>query len=78
MHVAAAAPLYVSKEEVPEEVIKKEKDLYKKQALNEGKPEKIVEKIAEGKIKKYYEEYCLLEQPFVRDNDITVGELLKQ
>ncbi len=78
LHIAASAPLYVSKDEVPDEVIEKEKDIYVKQALNEGKPEKIVDKIAEGKMKKYYEEYCLLEQPFVKDNDINVGELVKQ
>lgn len=78
LHIAASAPLYVSKEDVPPEVIEKEKDIYKKQALNEGKPEKVVEKIAEGKLKKFYEENCLLEQPFVRDNDITVGDLVKQ
>jgi len=78
LHIAAAAPLYISKEDVPEEVVDKEKEIYRKQALNEGKPEKIVDRIAEGKLKKYYEENCLLEQPFVRDNDIKIGDLLKQ
>ncbi|MGM0367379.1 MAG: translation elongation factor Ts [Actinomycetota bacterium] len=78
LHIAALAPLYVSKDEVPDEIVEKEKDIYVKQALNEGKPKKIVDKIAEGKMKKYYEEYCLLEQPFVKDNDIIVGELVKQ
>ncbi len=77
LHIAASAPLYLSKEDVPSEVIEKEKDIYKKQAINEGKPEKIVDKIAEGKIKKYYEEYCLMEQPFVKDNDINIKELVK-
>lgn len=78
LHIAAAAPLYLSIEDVPGDVLEKEKELYRKQALNEGKPEKIVDKIAEGKLKKYYEENCLLEQPFVKDNDIKIGELVKQ
>ncbi len=78
LHIAAAAPLYVSMEDVPGDVVEKEKELYRKQALNEGKPEKIVDKIAEGKLKKYYEENCLLEQPFVKDNDIKIGDLVKQ
>lgn len=78
LHITAAAPLYVSKEDVPQEVLDKEKELYRKQALNEGKPEKIIDKIAEGKLKKYYEENCLLEQPFVKDNDVKIEDLLKQ
>jgi len=78
LHITAAAPLYVSKEDVPQEVLDKEKELYRKQALNEGKPEKIIDKIAEGKLKKYYEENCLLEQLFVKDNDVKIGNLLKQ
>jgi len=78
LHIAAAAPLYVSIEDVPQEVLDKEKELYKKQAINEGKPDKILDKIAEGKLKKYYEENCLLEQPFVKDNDIKIGDLVKQ
>ncbi|PIU28648.1 MAG: translation elongation factor Ts [Candidatus Hydromicrobium americanum] len=78
LHITAAAPLYVSKEDVPQEVLAKEKELYRKQALNEGKPEKIIDKIAEGKLKKYYEKNCLLEQPFVKDNDVKIGDLLKQ
>lgn len=78
LHITAAAPLYVSKEYVPQEVLDKEKELYRKQALNEGKPEKIIDKIAEGKLKKYYEENCLLEQLFVKDNDVKIGDLLKQ
>ncbi|HEY4695336.1 MAG TPA: translation elongation factor Ts [Candidatus Hydromicrobium sp.] len=78
LHIAAAAPLYVSKEDVPGEVLDKEKELYRKQAINEGKPEKILDQIAKGKLKKYYEENCLLEQPFVKDNDIKIGDLVKQ
>ncbi len=78
LHITAAAPLYVSKEDVPQEMLDKEKELYRKQALNEGKPEKIIDRIAEGKLKKYYEENCLLEQLFVKDNDVKIGDLLKQ
>lgn len=78
MHIAAENPLYVKKEEVPEEVIQKEKDFLTKQALAEGKPEKIVEKMVEGRISKYYSEICLLEQSFVKDPDKTVGELLNE
>jgi len=78
LHITAAAPLYISKEDVPQEVLDKEKELYRKQALNEGKPEKIIDRIAEGKLKKYYEENCLLEQLFVKDNDVKIGDLLKQ
>ena len=78
LHIAALAPLYISQEDVPQEILAEEKELYKKQALNEGKPENIVEKIAEGKLKKYYEENCLLEQPFVKDNDKKIGDLIKE
>lgn len=77
LHIAAANPSYVKIEDVPAEEIEKEKEIYKKQALNDGKPENIVEKIAEGRIKKYYEESVLLEQAFVKDPDKKIGELLK-
>ena len=77
LHIAASAPKYVTKEEVPEEVIAAEKDIYKKQALNEGKPEAVVEKIAEGKLKKFYEENCLIDQLYVKNNDMTIGDILK-
>jgi elongation factor Ts len=78
LHIAASAPLYVLKEDVPEEVINKEKDIYKKQALNEGKPESIVDKIAEGRLNKYYQENCLMEQLYVKNNDITISDLIKE
>ena len=78
LHIAASAPLYVSKEDVPEEVINKEKDIYKKQALNEGKPESVVDKIAEGRLNKYYQENCLMEQLYVKNNDITISDLIKE
>ena len=77
LHIAASAPKYVSREEVPDEVIQAEKEIYKKQALNDGKPEAVVEKIAEGKLKKFYEEKCLIDQLYVKDNDMTIGDLLK-
>ncbi|MEC0373051.1 translation elongation factor Ts [Paenibacillus chibensis] len=78
MHIAASSPRYVAREEVPAEEIEKEKEILKAQALNEGKPEKIVEKMVEGRIGKYYEEFCLLEQPFIKDPDKTIATLLKE
>jgi elongation factor Ts len=77
LHIAASAPLYVSKEDVPPVVVEKEKEMYKRQALNEGKPEKILDRIAEGKLNKFYEENCLMEQPFIKDNDLKVSDLVK-
>lgn len=76
MHIAAANPLYISKEDVPAEDIEKERAVLRAQALNEGKPEKIVDKMVEGRIAKFYENYCLLEQPFVKDNDKKVVDIL--
>lgn len=78
LHIAASAPKYVSKEDIPSEIIEAEKEIYRKQALNEGKPEAVLEKIAEGKLKKFYEDNCLTDQPYVKDNDLTVGDLLKE
>jgi len=78
MHIAMAAPRYVSVDEVPAEELEKEKEIFFQAALNEGKPENIAEKIAEGRIKKYMQEIVLLEQPFVKDDKITVAELIQQ
>ncbi|SFS78824.1 translation elongation factor Ts [Paenibacillus sp. BC26] len=78
MQIAAANPKFVSREEVSSEELDKEREILKAQALNEGKPEKIVEKMVEGRISKYYEEYCLLEQPFIKDPDKTIHTLLKE
>lgn len=78
MHIAASNPKFVRREEVPAEELEKEKEILKAQALNEGKPEKIVEKMVEGRIGKYYEEYCLLEQSFVKDPDKTISQLLNE
>lgn len=76
MQVAATNPLYVSRDQVDQAVIEKEKEIFRQQALNEGKPEKIVDKMVEGRVEKYYKEICLLEQPFVKNPDMTVQVLL--
>lgn len=78
MHIAAANPTYLNKEDVPADVLDKEKEILKAQALNEGKPEAIAEKMVMGRVKKYYEENCLLEQKFVKDPDITVGQYVEK
>lgn len=78
MHIAAANPLYVTQEEVPMEEIEKEKEILRAQALNEGKPEKIVDKMVEGRVSKYLKEICLLEQPFVKNPDLTIEDLVKE
>jgi elongation factor Ts len=77
MHIATANPRYVSIEEVSPEDLEKEKAIYVQQLLNEGKPRNIAEKAAEGRLKKFYEEMVLLEQPFVKDDKVKVGELIK-
>lgn len=76
MHVAASAPRFVKREEVDQESIDKEMEIYKDQAKNQGKPEAIIEKIAAGKLDKFYSEICLMEQPFVKDPNITIKDLL--
>ncbi len=76
MHVAAANPRYLKPEDIPEDILEKEKDIYRSQALAEGKPEKILDRIIDGKLKKYYEDACLLEQKFVKDTDISVRTLV--
>ncbi|MCR4418924.1 MAG: translation elongation factor Ts [Clostridia bacterium] len=78
MQVAASKPEYVSREDVPAEVLEKEKSILRAQALNEGKPERIVDKIVEGRLAKFYEERCLLEQPFIRDLDRSVKDYLAE
>ncbi|GAB6075872.1 translation elongation factor Ts [Desulfurobacterium crinifex] len=78
MQVAAMAPEYVSREEVPAEVIEKEKEILKQQALSEGKPEHIVEKIVEGRLNKFYSEKCLLDQPWIKDDSKTIGDLVRE
>jgi elongation factor Ts len=78
MHVAASSPLYVTKDEVPAAVLEKEKEIYKAQAAAQGKPAQVQEKIAEGKLNQYYTEFCLLEQPFIRDQKLSVGQLVQE
>ncbi|SEB47349.1 translation elongation factor Ts [Paenibacillus sp. GP183] len=78
MHIAAASPIYVKREDVPHEALDKEKEILRNQALNEGKPEKIVDKMVEGRISKYYEEFCLMEQSFIKDPDKTISQLLNE
>ena len=77
MHAAAMKPLYVTRNEVPSEVVEKEREVLKEQAINEGKPAEIAEKMVEGRIRKYYEEVCLEEQAFVKDSGISVGTYAK-
>ncbi len=78
MQIAAYNPQFVSRDEVPVEEIEKEKEIYKQQAINEGKPEHIAEKMVEGRIKNYYKEVCLLEQVFIKDGDKSVEVLLNE
>ncbi len=78
LHIAAAAPEYLSREEVPATNVEHEKEVLRAQALNEGKPEKIVDKMVEGRIDKYYKEVCLLEQAFVKDPDVSIQEMITQ
>jgi elongation factor Ts len=76
MHIAAANPQYVLPEDVPAEDLQREREIYKNQALEEGKPAHIVEKIAEGRVKKFYEDTCLLEQNYIRDPDRKIKDLV--
>ena len=78
MHVAASNPLYVSESEVPQNVLDKEREIYKHQASESKKPPQVIDKIVEGKIQKYYEETCLLKQPFIKDQNKKVEDLLKE
>ncbi len=77
MHIAAAAPSFLSKDEIPGDVLEQERSIYRTQALNDGKPEKIVDKIVEGRISKYAAEVCLLDQPFVKDDKIKISDFIK-
>lgn len=78
MQITASNPLYVRREEIPADVIEREKTIYRNQARESGKPEKILDKIAEGKLEKFYQEVCLMEQPFIKNTDITLKELLEE
>lgn len=78
MQVAAAKPLYVSVADVPDEVVAREREVQRARALEEGKKEQIVDKVVEGRMSKFFAEVCLLNQPFIKDESITVGDLIKQ
>jgi elongation factor Ts len=78
MQIAAFRPEYISREDVPESVIAKEKEILRNQALNEGKPEKVIDKIVEGRLDKFFKDVCLLEQPWIRDPDKTIKDLLTE
>lgn len=77
MQVAAADPQFVRKEEVTEAALEKEREIQRARAINEGKPEKMADKIVEGRMNKYFEEVCLYEQPFIKENTTTIGEVIK-
>jgi len=77
MHVAAADPRFIRKEDVTPDVLEQEREIARARALAEGKPEKVVDKIVEGRLQKFYEEVCLLEQPFVKEATLSVGQLVK-
>ncbi|MBD3266937.1 translation elongation factor Ts [bacterium] len=78
MHIAASNPNHVTRDEVPEEVVNNERELLKAQAKESGKPDKVIEQMVEGRIDKFYAQICLLEQPFIKDMNVTVEELLKE
>ncbi len=78
MHIAATNPVSIRPEDIPKETVDKEKEIYRGQVLEMGKPEKIVDKIVEGKLKKYFKENCLMNQAYVRDPDITIEDLLNE
>jgi elongation factor Ts len=78
MHIAASNPLGIAPEDIPQEVIEKEKEIYRAQALETGKPENVLDKIVDGKLKKFYQDNCLMNQPYVRNPDITIADLLNE
>lgn len=78
MQITASNPLYVKREDIPADHIEREKTIYRNQALESGKPEKIIDKIAEGKLEKFYQEVCLVEQTFIKNPDMTIKDLLEE
>ena len=78
MQITASNPFYIRREDIPSEVLEREKTIYRNQARDSGKPEKILDKIAEGKLEKFYQEVCLMEQSFIKNTDITIKELLEE
>ena len=78
MHIAAANPSYLNREEVPAEILEKEREILRAQALNEGKPEKIIDRMVEGRVEKYYKENCLVDQQFVKNPDMTITQFVNE
>jgi len=78
MQIAATSPLYIKKEDVPEEVVAKEKEIYREQMKDSGKPENVIEKIVEGKLNKYFKEVCLLEQEHIKDSAVFIKDMIKE
>lgn len=78
MQIAAMAPRYIERDDIPEEALEREKDLYRRQALEEGKPEHVIDRIVEGRIEKFCQTVSLMEQEFIRDDELTIEELLKE
>ena len=78
MQIAWSNPTYLRREEVPESVLEQEREVYRNQARQSGKPEAVIDRIVSGKLEKFFQEHCLLEQPFIKDNAITVGERIQQ
>ena len=78
MHIAATNPMAIAEERLPEDIVEREKEIYRAQALESGKPEKVVDKIVDGKMKKFISEVCLLKQEYVRDPDLTIEDLLNE
>ena len=74
----AAKPLYLAPEDIPPDALEKEKEIYQTQARDMGKPERIIERIVEGKLQKYYQEVCLMRQPFIKDDDLTIQDVLTE
>jgi elongation factor Ts len=77
MQVAASSPRYVAIEDIPEQTLEEQRAEYRQEFIQEGKPERVLDRIVEGKMRKFYEQACLLEQPFIKDQDVKIGELLK-
>ncbi len=78
MHIAAARPLYLNREDVPQDILDRERRINREQALESGKPEKVVDKIVEGRLEKFFGDVCLMEQAFVKDTDINIADLIAQ
>lgn len=78
MHITASSPSWIRREDVPPEVLEKEKEILREQAIRTGKPEKVIEKIVKGRLNKFFSEYCLLEQPFVKNPDINIEQYLNE